>query len=50
MIKHILDLLKISDHLGQSEAIEIAKGKFQSPKSIKEGTNKIKRARAWLKR
>lgn len=49
MIKHILDLLSLDEFYGQSEIIEIAKGKYQRPKTIKEGFNKIKREIKCLK-
>lgn len=50
MIKNILDLLKLNEHLGQSLTIEIAKGKYKAPTTIKEGINKIKRTIAWQSR
>lgn len=43
MIKHILDLLKLDDYYGVSPYIDIAKGKYQSPKTIKEAFKKRKR-------
>lgn len=43
MIKHILDLLALEDHLGQSENIEIAKGKYQLATTWKQGFEQIKR-------
>ena len=49
MIKEILNLLMISDHYGQSETIEIAKGKYELPNSWKKGFNQIKREIKWLK-
>ena len=50
MIKHILDLLALDEFYGQSEFIEIAKGKYQRPTTLKQGFNKIKREIKWLKR
>jgi hypothetical protein len=50
MLKQILDLLALDEHYGQSEAIEIAKGKYKIPTTFKEGFNKIKREIKWLKR
>jgi hypothetical protein len=50
MIKHILDLLALDDFCGQSELIEIAKGKYQRPTTFKQGFNQIKREIKWLKR
>ena len=50
MIKETLDLLRLADWYGQSEAIEIAKGKNQLPKTIKQGINQIKRSYKWQTR
>lgn len=36
MIKEIIDMLKISDHVGFSENIEIAKGKHELKSTVKE--------------
>ena len=43
MIKNILDLLRLDDYYGVSPYIDIAKGKYQAPKTIKEAINKRKR-------
>lgn len=43
MIKNILDLLKLDDYYGVSPYIDIAKGKYQAPKTMKEAINKRKR-------
>lgn len=43
MIKHILDLLALDEFYGQSELIEIAKGKFERPKTFKKAFKQIKR-------
>jgi hypothetical protein len=43
MIKNILDLLALDEHYGQSEVIEIAKGKYQLPKTFKQAFEQIKR-------
>lgn len=43
MIKNILDLLALDEHYGQSEIIEIAKGKYQLVKTWKQGFEQIKR-------
>lgn len=48
MIKNILDLLALDEFYGQSENIEIAKGKYQLADSFKKGLKKIKRQ--WKKR
>jgi hypothetical protein len=34
MIKLILEMLQLDEHYGQSEAIEIAKGKYEIPKTF----------------
>ena len=49
MIKHILDLLALHEHYGQSEVIEIAKGKYKRITTIKEFKTQIKRQLKWLK-
>ena len=36
MIEQIFEMLKLDDHFGQSEEIEIAKGKYKYTTSIKE--------------
>lgn len=43
MIKQILDLLALHEHYGQSEIIEIAKGKNAIPKTFKQAIEQIKR-------
>lgn len=43
MIKNILDLLKIDDFYGKSEFIDIAKGKYKIPNSIREAYKQDKR-------
>ena len=49
MIKNILELLALDEHLGQSENIEIAKGKYQIVKTWKKGFKQLKRQLKWLK-
>jgi hypothetical protein len=49
MIKHILDLLALDEFYGQSELIEIAKGKYKRVTTFKEGFKQIKRQLKWLK-
>jgi hypothetical protein len=49
MIKEILNLLMLDNHYGQSETIEIAKGKYELPNSWSKGFNQIKREIKWLK-
>ena len=36
MIKEIIDMLKLADHAGFSENIEIAKGKHELKSTVKE--------------
>lgn len=43
MIKQILDMLKIDDFYGKSEFIDIAKGKYKIPNSIREAIKQGKR-------
>jgi len=49
MIKEILNLLMLDSHYGQSETIEIAKGKYELPNSWAKGFNQIKRYIKWQK-
>jgi len=43
MIKDIIELLKTDDYLKSSEAIQIAKGKYKTPTTIKGFVNYFKR-------
>ena len=43
MIKQILELLSLEKHYGQSEIIEIAKGKYKLVTTWQQGFEKIKR-------
>ena len=43
MIKNILQLLSLDEHYGQSEIIEIAKGKYKIKRTLKEGFKQVKR-------
>ena len=43
MIKNIIDLLNTSDWYVGDEDIDIAKGKYQAPQSLKEMRTSIKR-------
>jgi len=43
MIKNIIDLLNTSDWYVGDEDIDIAKGKYEAPKSLKEMRINIKR-------
>lgn len=39
----IIDLLQSDEWLGVSETVEIAKGKYKIPTTVKEGRTQIKR-------
>jgi hypothetical protein len=43
MIKNIIDLLNTSDWYVGDEDIDIAKGKYEAPKSLKQMRTSIKR-------
>lgn len=43
MIKQILELLALDAHYGQSENIDIAKGKYAIAKNWNQGIKQIKR-------
>jgi hypothetical protein len=49
MIKNIITMLNGLEHYGKSEVIEIAKGKYEMPFTIKKGWNQIKRNYKWHK-
>jgi hypothetical protein len=50
MIRQLMALLNGLDHFGQSEEIEIAKGKYEYPKSFKAFYKQVKRELQWRKR
>tara|TARA_R110000868_G_scaffold411384_2_gene703409 strand:- start:536 stop:679 length:144 start_codon:yes stop_codon:yes gene_type:complete len=39
----LIKLLNVDDFYGEGETIEIAKGKYKLPESVKEGIKQIKR-------
>ena len=43
MIKLILEMLQLDEHYGQSETIEIAKGKYELPTTRSRTFKQIKR-------
>jgi tRNA A37 N6-isopentenylltransferase MiaA len=49
MIKLIIETLQLEDHYGQSELIEIAKGKYELNNTFKKGIKQLKRQIKWLK-
>lgn len=50
MIDNILQLLSEYDYINVSEYIEIAKGKYKIPKTIKEKRKQFKREKQWLQK
>lgn len=48
MIKNILELLSLDEHYGQSEIIEIAKGKYKIKTTWKQAYKQFKRELKWL--
>lgn len=50
MIENILELLSLYDYIGVSENIDIAKGKYKIPLTIKEKKEQFKREKEWQKR
>jgi hypothetical protein len=47
MLKDILELLQAENYYGESEYIEIAKGKYKYPESFKEAVEQFKRSTKW---
>jgi hypothetical protein len=43
MIKTIIDLLNLDDFYGMNEDVDVAKGKYKYPQSIKEAKLLLKR-------
>lgn len=43
LITTIIDMIRLDDFYGESEAIDIAKGKYQLPSTYKKMINTIKR-------
>ena len=50
MIGIVLDMLAMDDFCNISEEIEIAKGKYKAPLTIKEGYNQAIRKSKWLQK
>lgn len=42
-MKHIIDLLQMGDFYGESETIDIAKGKYAIPRTLSEAVSLLKR-------
>ena len=49
MMREVINLLMTHEHYNQSELIEIAKGKYEIPTTLKKGINQIKRISRWRK-
>ena len=49
MIRNIIELLQSGEYLGQSELIDIAKGKYELKTTLKGKIEQKKRAKAWQK-
>tara|TARA_Y100000310_G_C20264521_1_gene615190 strand:- start:328 stop:474 length:147 start_codon:yes stop_codon:yes gene_type:complete len=47
MIELIIQMLKIGEFEGESELIDIAKGKYKLTTNLKEKAKQIKRGKAW---
>lgn len=43
----MIRLLHLFDYYGESEVIEIAKGKFKAPMGLREGLEQRKRKKRW---
>ena len=50
MIELMYQLLKSDKHLGQSETIDIARGKYKLPLTIKEKKKQIEIEKAWKRK
>ena len=47
MIENILEILSLEEWMGKSENIEIAKGKYKIPLTIKAKRKQLKRQKVW---
>jgi hypothetical protein len=50
MIKQIMIMLNGLEHYGRSETIEIAKGKYELPKTFSDFFKQVKREVKWRRR
>ena len=51
MIENIINMLRLEDYYGESELIDIAKGKYKYPETLADHKERQKRIKAWrLKR
>jgi hypothetical protein len=46
----MFELLRLNEFYGESEAIEIAKGKNELPLTLKKGFKQLRRELKWLRR
>jgi hypothetical protein len=49
MIENLLKLINSIDYFNESEEIEIAKGRYKMPTTVKEAYNQFKRDIRWQK-
>ena len=47
MLENIIKLLSLQDYFNVSEFVEIAKGKYKIPRTIKEKSQQVKREKRW---
>lgn len=50
MIRDLIILLNVDDFKGESETIDIAKGKYKAPNTFKEVLREVKTKRRWPKK
>lgn len=50
MIRDLVILLKSGDFQGESETIDIAKGKYKAPSTFKEVLREVKSKKGWQKK
>lgn len=50
MIEFTFQLLRADKHLGFSETIDIAKGKYKLPMTVKEKTKQSEMKKAWKRK
>lgn len=47
MIKEIFKLIKLNDYYGDSDVIDVAKGKYKIPTTVVEAYKQFRRDLAW---
>lgn len=50
MIELMFQLLRSDKHLGQSEVIDIARGKYKLPLTIKDKRKQVEISKAWRRK